>query len=57
MMQINLLKEQIKTKGEKVELESLRKYVDQQDDTHHKSLTKITDGLRTEIGHFRTEFD
>jgi len=56
-MQINLLKEQIKTKGEKVELESLRKYVDQQDDTHHKSLTKITDGLRTEIGHFRTEFD
>jgi len=57
MMQINLLKEAIKHKVDKVELESLRKYVDQQDDTHHKNLTKVIESLRTEIGHFRTEFE
>jgi len=56
-MQINLLKEAIKHKVDKVELESLRKYVDQQDDTHHKNLTKVIESLRTEIGHFRTEFE
>ena len=52
-----MLKESMKLKADKIEVESLRQYVDQQDEKQHKAWILRSEQLSTEIGYFRTDFD
>lgn len=57
MIQINMLKESMKLKAEKIEVVQARQYSDDQIALDRKDWTKRIDQLSNEIGHFRTDFE